>query len=392
MTTFAFFSDPQIEQAMIKERKVQFQHLVNALKGVHNKPPFNTPLDCIFIGGDLTELTRKDEWDAFKEVFDPASLNAPCKVLLGNHDNLVSHSDPVFLDILKYANSADPWKPYAIKLKDVHILCLRNYESDKKGWDMSSSIAWLKDYLSKIAKNEPVVIIMHYGFDELSLGTLAGWGGVWWPYNVRVDFLNALKGYGVDLLLSGHLHTTDVVSMASAPRYAPRANVLNFSGGATRDSDQNGSSFWLFRFTDAKIEVRRITWQWNENGSWQYGLKIDPQNFDLNRKPGSVPLNVAPRYFHFSNTLNQETIVKVHVINGGQFYWCAVGPNGGTGVPYEPGHPDWRFNVTFYTKGREDILGGAANLTVHEGSLLCELVSIGNGNHTVNVKLYTEPV
>lgn len=180
--------------------------------------------------------------------------------------------------------------------------------------------------------------------------------------------------------------------MATAPRYAPRANLLNFLGGATRDSDHNGNSFWLFNFTDTKIEARRIFWGWSEGEAWHYGVKIDPQNFDLNRKPGSVPANVAPRYFHFLNHLSEETIVKIHTKEGVQAHWCAVGPNGGTGIPYEPLHSDWRFNVTFYTKGKEDLLGGAVNLTVHEGSLLCELASIGNGNHAVKVNLYTEPV
>lgn len=86
-------------------------------------------------------------------------------------------------------------------------------------------------------------------------------------------------------------------------------------------------------------------------------------------------------YFHFLNRLNIKTIVKVHGQNGVQFYWCPVAAGGGTGVPYEPGHQDWRYNITFYSynNASEHVLAGLVNLTVHHTSLLCELVSLGDG-------------
>lgn len=108
-----------------------------------------------------------------------------------------------------------------------------------------------------------------------------------------------------------------------------------------------------------------------------------------------------PYYFHFLNTLKIDTIVKVYVQNGGQYYWCPVAANGGTGVPYEPAHQDWRYRVTFYEKGSERTLGGLVYLTVNDTSLLCTLVSLGDGqlgdgpsgfgNYVVRLSNYREP-
>lgn len=109
-----------------------------------------------------------------------------------------------------------------------------------------------------------------------------------------------------------------------------------------------------------------------------------------------------PYYFHFLNTLKIDTTVKVHGQDGIQFYWCHVAANGGTGVPYEPAHQDWRYNITFYEKkSSEPVLGGLVYLTVNATSLLCELVSLGDGqlgdgpsgfgNHAIRLSNYPEP-
>jgi hypothetical protein len=108
-----------------------------------------------------------------------------------------------------------------------------------------------------------------------------------------------------------------------------------------------------------------------------------------------------PYYFHFLNTLKTDTILKVNVYKGVQYYWCPVAANGGTGVPYAPAHQDWRYNITFYETGSERVLGGLVYLTVNDTSLLCELVSLGDGqlgngpsgfgNHAIRLSNYKEP-
>ena len=108
-----------------------------------------------------------------------------------------------------------------------------------------------------------------------------------------------------------------------------------------------------------------------------------------------------PYYFHFLNTLKTDTILRVNVYKGAEFYCCPVAANGGMGVPYAPAHQDWRYNITFYETGSERVLGGLVYLTVNDTSLLCELVSLGDGqlgngpsgfgNHAIRLSNYKEP-
>lgn len=101
---------------------------------------------------------------------------------------------------------------YSWDWDDVHFVQLNIFAGDKPSGnyldkDPDGALNFLKWDLKKSVADtgRPVVLIQHYGFDNVSTGKVDP-EEIWWTTAQRTEFLVAIKQYNVIAILSGHQH------------------------------------------------------------------------------------------------------------------------------------------------------------------------------------------
>jgi hypothetical protein len=143
---------------------------------------------------------------------------------LGNHD-VKQHSDeiksnpPVLRDEVadrkrntaKRRKAADPNPHYSWDWHDVHFIQANLCPMDdpfpaREDHDPAKSLTFVRNTLEEKvgSSGRPVVLIHHYGFDDLSLGLAQD--PEWWREEDRVNYWNTISPYNVIAIFSGHTH------------------------------------------------------------------------------------------------------------------------------------------------------------------------------------------
>ena len=241
----------------------------------------------LIIAGDLTQNARRDEIQMFYNNFTERNLalntlkkrtSDLAKIFegAGNHDrddeaeccNGASSGDFCNCpgDIREIigrdrSSSTDTYKSFGNEVDDddddgdaptkaghymwtwggatgkVHFLQLNVMPSDEESSSNQNispfmGLSTLRDMLKSIHRDEPVIIIHHYGFDDFSKEDR------WWTRQMRRDYLKAIKDHNIIGIISGHLHNNstrndwwrNAVQMPSGSR---NRTVQNFvAGGA----------------------------------------------------------------------------------------------------------------------------------------------------------------
>ena len=189
----------------------------------------------IIVAGDLTQNSRKDEFDRYKESmegYDHLVYDG-----LGNHDVIVpttaqdlacphidSCVDPDDIaDWVKRGRSTRQTNRngshYSWDWHDIHFVqlnvvardedppaesCEAEHQCDKGLQARTFLQSDLQTYVG--TSGRPVVVIAHYGFDCFSTGGCGNPPAVWWTEAERTEFLNVIKPYNVVAMFSGHTH------------------------------------------------------------------------------------------------------------------------------------------------------------------------------------------
>lgn len=157
-------------------------------------------IDAFFIAGDITNKGEKEEFDAFKEIYDYSKekgLNFLCTVAKG-HDSIAMGKKS-----LEYFNALTNQETDFHRIIDGYHFIGISTSRMKKHFNTPFQKMWLKKELDKAVKDTPdkPIFVMHhehikytvYGsFDE------DGWG--------KILFADLLKKYPNVVDFSGHSH------------------------------------------------------------------------------------------------------------------------------------------------------------------------------------------
>lgn len=256
----------------------------------------------LMIAGDLTQNSRKDE----REFFENATWRIRDYLYegMGNHDDedptwyqrlacpllssCVSPGD--IMDSINHQRNNLLQKEqrdgglYSWDWQDVHVVQLGTFIANEPRPNTSSdkfehispynSLNFLKNDLREHVGNSgrPVILMSHYGFDGFSNG--------WWTAGQRLKMWEAIDGYNVVAIFSGHSHRYPTsqwhftVPRPSGTNKGP-ASILNVVAGAA-----------LFKaFVDVDIDGDNMT--------------IKRMTFNSSNQPysvGSTTLNIASGY------------------------------------------------------------------------------------------------
>ncbi|MGE3180668.1 MAG: PQQ-binding-like beta-propeller repeat protein [Phycisphaerae bacterium] len=196
------------------------------------------------VTGDLFEYgVIDDTWEQYDRAF--ADLPYPMKPVTGNHDN-TWHA--IYADMRRTCGGEN----YSWDQHGCHFIALSSASPQEPlpSFDAKTR-AWLKDDLSRVAKETPIFIAFHHPMDDTTLAPA--------EYDTMIDLL---RDHNVALLLYGHGHSV---------RRKDHDGIEGVMGGSTFGGNtgfgvvslKNGRLRYHYRFKDEKREGVE------KNGGWK---------------------------------------------------------------------------------------------------------------------------
>ena len=192
--TFVQVSDSHIgfNKAPNADARATFREAIAKVKALPDRPDF------IIHTGDVSQLSRDDEFDDAEQIIGEAGL--PVFFVPGEHDMLDPENGKAFLKRFGKHSRGDGW--YSFDHRGVHFVALVNV-TDLKPGGMGNlgaeQLKWLRADLAGRSSSTPIVVFAH-----IPLWTVyADWG---WGTDDAAQALKLLARFGSVTVLNGHIH------------------------------------------------------------------------------------------------------------------------------------------------------------------------------------------
>jgi 3',5'-cyclic AMP phosphodiesterase CpdA len=159
-----------------------------------------TPPEFLLHTGDISHLSRPEEFDTVDQVLKSASAKTVFFVP-GEHD-VLDDDGRQYLE--RYGKGAKGGGWYSFDQKGVHFIGLVNVMNLKAGGLGTlgaEQLAWLRDDLSHLKHSTPIVVFAHIPLWSV----YPEWG---WGTDDSAQALALLKKFGSVTVLNGHIHQT----------------------------------------------------------------------------------------------------------------------------------------------------------------------------------------
>jgi 3',5'-cyclic-AMP phosphodiesterase len=159
-----------------------------------------TPPSFVLHTGDLTQLSKPDEFDTLAESLKSLRTGRIFYVP-GEHDVLNDNGE-AFRERFGSGTLGDGW--YSFDQKGVHFIGLVNVLNLKAGglgYLGPDQLDWLKKDVSKLKSSTPIVVFAHIPL----WAVYPQWG---WGTDDSEQALSYLKRFGSVTVLNGHIHQT----------------------------------------------------------------------------------------------------------------------------------------------------------------------------------------
>jgi 3',5'-cyclic AMP phosphodiesterase CpdA len=212
--------------------------------------------DVVVVSGDLTQRAKSEQFEAARAWLD--TLPGPQIIVPGNHDISLYNVFRRFLQPLtRYKRYiTDDLDPIYVD-SEIAVLGVNTARSltFKDGRVNKEQVASIKAQLAGLAKDVTRVIVTHHPFDL--------------PLTADDDDLvdrapmamEAFAECGVDILLSGHMHTSNSKSTADRYQFGEYAALVVQAGTATSTRGRGETnSFNVVKVAPDVVEVERYGW------------------------------------------------------------------------------------------------------------------------------------
>jgi len=226
--------------------------------------------DVVVVSGDLTQRAKSAEFEQARAWLD--TLPGPQIIVPGNHDISLYNVLRRFLQPLtRYKRYiTDDLDPIYVD-DEIAVLGVNTARSltFKDGRVNDEQVAVIRQQLGDLAPDIVRIIVTHHPFD-LPLGT---------DDDDLVDrapmAMQAFADCGVDVLLSGHMHTSHAGNTAERYRMSEYAALVVQAGTATSTRGRGEvNSFNVVRVEAERVEVDR--YGWDEVGNRFSLMKTEP--------------------------------------------------------------------------------------------------------------------
>lgn len=218
---------------------------------VHSLAP-----DVVVVSGDLTQRARTEQFEAARAWLD--TLPGPQIIVPGNHDISLYNVFRRFVQpLVRYQRYiTDDLDPIYVD-SEIAVLGVNTARSltFKDGRINQEQVAAIRGQLAGLDRNVTRIIVSHHPFDL--------------PATADDDDLvdrapmamQAFADCGVDILLSGHMHTSHAKSTAERYQFGEYAALVVQAGTATSTRGRGETnSFNVVRVESERVEVQRYGW------------------------------------------------------------------------------------------------------------------------------------
>jgi cytolysin (calcineurin-like family phosphatase) len=228
----------------------------------------------VVLVGDITGWgTAPTEIPTFRRYFERGnsadSIEYPAYIGLGNHDIDSADRSPNVADDYRAqywafvdSRHRGPGAPvpvahfdsashaYSWDFAGVHMIQTHRFAGDHQ-YGLPSSLSFLRaDLASHAADGRPVFIFHHYGMDAF------GTQDRWWTDADRTAYRDALRGYNVAGIITGHTHYAMQYTWQGLRVFQVNNAKAEINTG---NNDGNGS-FAIVRITDDKLDIVTCRW------------------------------------------------------------------------------------------------------------------------------------
>jgi 3',5'-cyclic AMP phosphodiesterase CpdA len=227
--------------------------------------------DVVVVSGDLTQRARSAEFIEAKSFLD--TLPAPKIIVPGNHDIPLHNVLGRFVKPLsKYQRHVtEELEPFYLD-DEIAVLGINTARSltIKDGRVNQGQIERVRARLGDLDEHVIKILVTHHPFDlppHLGQDDLVG----------RAPMaMSQFARCGVDLLLAGHLHTSQAVTTSDRYRVGSYSALAIQAGTATSTRGRGESnSFNVLRVQADRVEIEQVSWN-TESGEF---MKTNTQQF-----------------------------------------------------------------------------------------------------------------
>jgi len=226
--------------------------------------------DVVVVSGDLTQRAKREQFEAARDFLD--TLPGPQIIVPGNHDISLYNVFRRFVQPLKryMRHITEDLTPSYVD-EEIAVIGVNTARSltFKDGRVNGEQMAQIRAQLARMDPKLVKIIVTHHPFDL--------------PQGVDDDNLvdrapMAMRTFadsGVDLLLSGHMHTSHAGNTAERYRISEYAALVVQAGTATSTRGRGETnSFNVVRVETDRVEVDR--YGWDEIGKQFSVMRTDP--------------------------------------------------------------------------------------------------------------------
>ena len=226
--------------------------------------------DVVVVSGDLTQRAKSEEFEQARAYLD--TLPGPQIIVPGNHDIALYNVFRRFVQPLKRYKRyiTDDLEPSFVD-DEIAVIGVNTARSltFKDGRVNKEQVEQIRAQLSALDEHIVRIVVTHHPFDL--------------PSTEDDDDLvdrapMAMKTFaetGVDILLSGHMHTSHAANTAERYQISDFAALVIQAGTATSTRGRGEvNSFNVVRVESARVEVDR--YGWDEVGKQYSIMRTDP--------------------------------------------------------------------------------------------------------------------
>ena len=233
---FVQISDPQLGFINLTEDFSPEMELMKRISAEVNR----LQPSCVVFSGDLVNWhDKQSSWDSFEKVRAMFDEKIPVYYVPGNHD-VGGEAKPEDVDAFVKRFGSDR---FVHKAKNYTLIGYNSCNIKANNAAASAEYAWLAYHLSRARKNKPLIVVSHHPFFLSSADEPEQYFNI--EPETRDKYLRLFEFYGVDLVLTGHLHK------CASGKHGQIEFVTAGPAGKTLGSDPSGIE--IVKVQDGKL-------------------------------------------------------------------------------------------------------------------------------------------